>query len=245
MTQWYEDDAFWRDNYLVMFSEEAFRRATEDVTRILSLTGVESGSRVLDLCCGPGRHSVPLALAGFDVTSVDLSPFLLERARENARARDVAPEFVHADMRRFVRPQAFDLILNLYTSFGYFADRSDDARVLSNMFESLRPGGQVIVDVIGKELQSRRGDRVTDLADGTTCIQRIRPVDNWSALQVEWIVIRGDAVRRYHFRHRLYSGVELQDLMEDAGLEVSLFGDLSGTSYDESASRLIALGRKV
>ena len=54
-----------------------------------------------------------------------------------------------------------------------------------------------------------------------------------------------DAVRRYHFSHRLYSGVELQDLMEDAGLEVSLFGDLSGTSYDESASRLIALGRKV
>src|SRR5689334_1899405 len=103
MSVWYEDEGFWRDNYEVMFSDDAFRRAADDIDQVLALSGTQP-RRVLDLCCGPGRHAIPLAQKGLEVTGVDFSSFLLDKARENARAADVTPEFVRADMRSFVRP---------------------------------------------------------------------------------------------------------------------------------------------
>jgi SAM-dependent methyltransferase len=243
MTVWYEDEEFWRDNYEVMFSEDAFRRAAEDIDQVLALSGNQP-RRVLDLCCGPGRHTIPLAQKGLEVTGVDFSSFLLDKARENARAAHVTPEFVRADMRSFVRPNAFDLALNLYTSFGYFEDRHDDERVLTNIFESVRPGGATVIDVVGKELQGRRGDRITDLPDGSTCVQRIQVVEEWTALKGEWLVVRGDSARRYRVTHRLYSGFELRKAMETTGFEVSLFGDFAGNEYGSQSLRLIAVGRK-
>ena len=243
MTAWYEDDAFWRDNYEVMFSDDSFRRAAEDIDRVLALAGNDP-RRVLDLCCGPGRHTIPLAQKGIEVTAVDLSSFLLNRARENAGAAKVAPEFVQGDMRSFMRPNAFDAVLNLYTSFGYFEDRRDDERVLTNIFTSLRPGGTTVIDVIGKELQGRRGHQITDLPDGSTCIQRIQLVNEWTTLKSEFLLVRGDSTRRYHFTHRLYSGYELRTAMEAAGFDVSLFGDFEGNAYGPQSLRLIAVGRK-
>ena len=115
MTAWYENDEFWRENYLVMFSGEAFRRAVDEVDHVLSLTRTQP-RQVLDLCCGPGRHLIPLAQRGVDVTGVNLSPFLLEKASENVRAASVSAELVRSDMRHFIRPNAFDLVLSLYTS---------------------------------------------------------------------------------------------------------------------------------
>jgi SAM-dependent methyltransferase len=243
MAAWYEDEEFWRDNYEVMFSEDAFRRAAEDIDHVLALTGTHP-RQVLDLCCGPGRHTIPLAQKGLDVTGVDFSSFLLDKARENARAAQVTPELVRADMRSFVRQNAFDLVLNLYTSFGYFEDRHDDELVLTNIFESLRPGGSTVIDVVGKELQGRRGDKITDLPDGSTCVQRIHVVKEWTALKGEWLVVRGDSARRYVVTHRLYSGFELRKAMEATGFEVSLFGDFAGNEYGPQSLRLIAVGRK-
>lgn len=243
MTAWNEDEGFWRDNYDLIFSDDAFRRAADDIDQVLALSGNDP-RHVLDLCCGPGRHTIPLAQKGLEVTAVDFSAFLLDRAREHARAAQVTPEFVRADMRSFVRPNTFDAVLNLYTSFGYFEDRHDDERVLTNIFESLRPGGTAVIDVVGKELQGRRSDRITDLPDGSTCVQRIQVVDEWTTLKSEWFVVRGDSARRYRFTHRLYSGFELRTAMEATGFEVSLFGDFAGNEYGPQSLRLIAVGRK-
>ncbi len=243
MAAWYEDEDFWRDNYDVMFSDDAFRRATEDVDQILSLVP-DHPHRVLDLCCGPGRHAIPLAKKGSSVTAVDASAYLLDRARENALAAQVTPEFVRADMRAFVRSNAFDVVLNLGNSFGYFEARSDDDRVVANIFESLCPGGVTVIAVNPKELQARRSDRAVDLPDGSTCVQRIQVVDEWNTLEGEWLMIRGDSVRRYPVTHRLYSGFEMRTAMEAAGFEVSLFGDFSGTAYGSQSARLVAVGRK-
>ena len=240
---WYEQDDFWRDNYEVMFSADSFRRAAEDVDRVLSLTGA-APRQVLDLCCGPGRYSIPLAQTGLAVTAVDLSSFLLDAARKNARAAGVSLEFIHSDMRHFLRPRSFDLILHLYSSFGYFDSRDDDMKVLSNMFETLRPGGTVIIDVVGKELIGRRSDRITELPDGSTCIQRNQIINEWTTLDAEWILIRKDFARRSRFRHRLYSGYELRVAMESVGFEVRLLGDFEGSSYGSDSPRLVAVGRK-
>src|SRR5687767_11640881 len=132
MPAWFQDESFWRHGYGFMFSEDAFARAPQQVEQALALANVQEARRVLDLCCGPGRHTVPLALKGLDVTAVDLSPFLLGRAQEHAQQANVTVEFVLQDMRKFVRSNAFDVAFNLFTSFGYFDDRNDDRAVLAN-----------------------------------------------------------------------------------------------------------------
>ena len=66
----------------------------------------------------------------------------------------------------------------------------------------------------------------------------------WTVLDSEWILVRHDAARRYRFKHRLYSGLELRRAMERAGFKVDLFGDLAGGSYGAESLRLVAVGRK-
>ena len=121
--EWFESEDFWRDFYSYMFSGERFAAAKDEVSRVMALTGRNSGN-LLDLCCGPGRHAVEFAQRGFHVTGVDRSPFLLDRAREHASQAGASVEWVMEDMRRFVRPATFDVACNLFTSFGYFFMRA-------------------------------------------------------------------------------------------------------------------------
>ena len=119
--EWYSNETFWREGYRFMFSDEAFAAARDHVDLIITLAGITAG-RALDLCCGPGRHAVPLALRGFDVTGVDASPFLLGKAAEHASSTHAEIELVRADMREFCRPDTFDLAISMFSSFGYFGD---------------------------------------------------------------------------------------------------------------------------
>ena len=137
MSEWFADEAFWETLYPFLFPQERFEAADEQVEKILRLVEF-AGRDVLDLCCGPGRHSVALARRGLAVTGVDRSPFLLAKAKERALAAEVTVNWVAEDMRRFVRPKAFDLALSLFTSFGYFPDPEDDLRVLRNIRANLR-----------------------------------------------------------------------------------------------------------
>jgi SAM-dependent methyltransferase len=156
--QWFEDERFWTELYPYMFDEKRLGQAEEQVEQLITLAGVAGGS-VLDLCCGPGRHSAALARKGFAVTAVDRSPFLLSKARE--RAAGLPIEFVEADMREFVRPAAFDLVVNLFTSFGYLDTREQDLGVLQNIRASLKSGGRLVIDIFGKEQMATPGSART------------------------------------------------------------------------------------
>jgi SAM-dependent methyltransferase len=150
MTTWFEDESFWEKLYPFMFPDQRFEIADEQIEKLLGLVGF-CGSTVLDLACGPGRHSIALAKQGLQVTGVDLSSFLLERAREGAQRESSEVEWVREDMRQFARPEAFDLVINMVTAFGYFDDKEDDLLVLRNIYASLREGGVFVIDTMGKE----------------------------------------------------------------------------------------------
>ena len=247
MTDWVSQPHFWERVYPLMFSAERVGRAHEEVAHLLDLVGISNG-RALDLCCGPGRHSVPLAKAGFDVTGLDISDFLLGRAQARAQAAKVDIDWVHEDMRNYAMPEGFDLIINLYTSFGYFAQQSDDLKVLRNLVSSLTEGGAVVLDVAGKEAlagQLPLERQPTVEHDGSLLIERIEVIDDWCRARVQWMLIRGDSVERFDFEHTLYSGRELRELMNWAGLsDVSLYGGLDGRPYGPGAERLVAVGRR-
>lgn len=247
MSDWFHDEGFWERAYPVMFSPDRFEGAEEEAEQLTELAGVSAG-RVLDLCCGPGRHAIPLARQGFAVTGVDLSEQLLSKARARADEAKAAVNWVCRDMREFVEPGAFDIVVNLATSFGYFATQADDMRVLKNMVESINDDGVVVLHMVGKEAFAERlplNRQPTRERDGSMLIQRVEILDDWCRARSEWLLIRGDKVERFGLEHTLYSGRELRELMNWAGLsDVKLYGGLDGRPYGPGAEALVAVGRK-
>jgi SAM-dependent methyltransferase len=246
MREWFENEDFWREMYPYMFDEQQFATADKEVRKILRLTGVRRGA-VLDLCCGPGRHSLILAKRGFHVTGVDRTRFLLNKARRRAKSARARVEFVRSDMRDFVRPDTYRLVLNMFTAFGYFDKKDEDRLVLRNIFTSLKPGGACLIDVFGKERLAKGFQDTTAVRypDGTLLIQLHEIFDDWTRIRNEWILLKGNRVRRFKFHHTIYSGQELKDMLRTAGFaEVKLFGDLDGQPYGPDAPRLVAVARK-
>jgi len=246
MAEWFEDESFWIEMYPFMFPEERFITAEEQVEQLLELVGF-TGETVLDLCCGPGRHSVLLARKGLQVTGVDRTPFLLDKARERARKERVEVEWVQEDMRTFLRPGSFDLALSMFTSFGYFDDKEEDIGVLRNIHQNLKTGGACLIDVAGKEWLARAFQPTTssELPDGTLLVQRHQIFDAWTRIRNEWILIRGGESKSFEFHHTIYSGQELRDRLEQVGFgEVRIYGGLDGREYGPDCNRLVAVAWK-
>jgi SAM-dependent methyltransferase len=251
--EWFSDAAFWERFAPIMFDPERWAEVPAVADGIEKLSGLSPRSassgkaerRALDLCCGMGRVSVELASRGWKTTGVDITASYLDAARESAEDERVEIEFLQEDVRRFVRPSAFDVALNLYISFGYFDDPADDLLTARNARESLAPGGCFIVETLGKEVAVR------DFTDGEwferggyTVLTEFSCVDSWAALRNRWILLKdGDRFER-SFDQRLYSGTELRRLLRDAGFSsVDLYGEWDGSPYDEKARILIAVGR--
>jgi SAM-dependent methyltransferase len=244
--QWYEDEDFWREMYNSMFPAEKFSVAEEQVSQIISLTAFEGGP-ILDLCCGPGRHAIYFARRGYRVTGVDGTKFLLDRAKERAAEYGQQIEWIKQDMREFARPNAFGLVVNLWTSFGYFEEDADDLKVLSNIFDSLQPGGVLVMDLFGKEIIARGLSLTTSTEhqDGSLLIERRKICDGWKRVANEWILIKEGHARSFHFEHTIYSGRELSDRLVSAGFaDIKLFGNFAGRPYDAEANRLVIKATK-
>jgi SAM-dependent methyltransferase len=244
-SDWFADETFWTASYNNMFSEARLAAGPAEVDQILALVQLTDGV-VLDLACGPGRNAIPLVQRGFNVTAVDRSPFLLQRARDRANELGVEVEWLESDMRTFRRPAAFDLVLLLFTSFGFFRDDAENVGVLRNVAASLRPGGALVLDTMGKEVLARVFDPTAshESPDGLV-IHRRRVEENWSRLENEWIIVAGGSTQTFRFGHWIYSARELTHMLIDAGFRaVDCFGNFHGASYGPEAKRLVVVARR-
>ncbi|MBI4317105.1 MAG: class I SAM-dependent methyltransferase [Chloroflexi bacterium] len=214
--------------------------------RIVSLVGLQAGARVLDLCCGVGRHSLEFARRGFCVTAVDKTRAFLARAGSDAEAAGLEVAFVHDDMRAFCQPDTFDVAVNLLTSFGYFEDPEDDRRVVRNVYNSLKSGGVFVIELMGKEVLARVfQERDWNEHDGMLMLAERRVSRNWSWLENRWITIKGHTRTELRYSHRIYSAAELVSLLTGCGFSrVDVAGDLSGSPYDHTSKRLVVVGRR-
>jgi SAM-dependent methyltransferase len=246
MSDWYSDENFWRKFGPLMFGDEQFSEAAGQVPALLARIGLETGA-LLDLGCGPGRHALPLARAGLEVTAVDTSQYLLDELRRRAADASLSLDVCRADMREFVRPAAFDAVLVMWTSFGYFEQENDHARVLNNIGQSLRPGGMLVLDLLGLETLCRTLEPVhlTEHADGSLLVERPVLVEHNTRLENEWILISGDQAERAMFSHRVWSAGEIARLVNAAGLKLeAIDGDLEATPYDFESDRMYVFARK-
>jgi SAM-dependent methyltransferase len=246
MAEWFKNEQFWKTFYPILFSRERFKKAGPEVDQIIKLTRFQ-GKAILDLCCGPGRHSCLLAKKRYQVTGVDRTSYLLNKARARARKHKVKVEWIKSDMRQFTRPNGFDMALSLFTSFGYFDDKAEDSRVLNNIHASLKRRGILVMDLVGKEWLAKvfQPTRSETLENNTLLVQRGEIFDEWSRIRNEWILIKGKRAERFSLHHTLYSGQELKMLLHAAGFpKVKLYGNLEGDEYGLGASRLVVVARK-
>ena len=243
---WYEQDGFWQTFEATIFDAERRALAPTEVERVIELLALEPGQRICDLCCGVGRHSLEMARRGFQVTAVDRTERYIEEARRVGKAEGLAIEFVREDMRDFCRPDTFDAMLNLFTSFGYFDAQRDDRRTLENAYRSLRKGGRLILDLMSKEIMARLfGPRDWRRVDGGILLEDRKIVDDWGRIENTWTLIKDGEQKQGFFSHRLYSATELRRLLEACGFrDVAAYGSLAGVPYDEKAERLVIVGRK-
>jgi len=242
--QWYET-AF-GELYPLIYEHRDDESARYEIGQLARLLGVEGSARhlrVLDLCCGAGRHAEALAGRGFDVVGVDLSPELLAEAG----SRDpLARRLVRCDIRDLPFGAEFDLVLNLFTSFGYFDD-DGNLRAASEMARVLRPGGRLVLDHMNRDAVER-GLVPEDSADrGEFHLTQRRFIEAdriRKEICVEW---RGGAPEPVCLTEdvRLYRPGEMTGLLGAAGFaDVALYGGFDGPELTPESGRMIAVATK-
>jgi SAM-dependent methyltransferase len=242
---WHEDPEFWSTMRDGVFDPQLWADAERDVDQLLALTGVASGARVLDIPCGPGRHLLALAARGFEVCGVDLTRAYLAEAQKRLDIAQRNAELIFADMREFARSESFDLAINLYTSFGYSKDPNDDHRMLRNLYDSLRRGGQLVMELVTSECAIAEAPQVHELGEGCRIVEHAPLLLGNSVIQRRWELQRPGGSRSWLASHRLYSVTELAALLEQCGFtRVDVHGALDGRPFSEGGDGAVFVARR-
>jgi SAM-dependent methyltransferase len=224
---------------------ESETEAESEIDWIVGHVRPPAGARVLDVPCGFGRHSLALARRGFQVTGVDVSDTELGRARERARAAGLALTLLCQDMRDIEFLGEFDLLLNLFSSIGYFSD-DEDQLLLERFWHALRSGGTLVLDTRNRDHVVRHFDpeETRRLPDGRTVRIRNRLDLTTSRMHGEWWL--EDEGRLFgQLETRLYAGHELHRMLRPARWStVELFGGLDGRAFELDSPRLVLVARK-
>lgn len=201
------------------------------------------GARLLDLACGKGRHSIYLSQRGYDVTGVDLSAESIAAARQHGHEH---LRFHVHDMREPLPYGPFDFILNLFTSFGYFGQESQNVVALRNAAAALRPGGKLVIDFLNTERTVRElvAHEQKTVAGIDFHLHRHLNRD-FIVKEISFRTPGGEQLR-YEERVRALSRERFEEYFRMAGLRlVEVLGTYQLAPYDEATSpRMIFILKK-
>jgi len=221
---WYEE--VFDDDYLRTVPFMTPDQTSREVDFIRDGLALKSGSEVLDVACGYGRHAVGLAQQGFRVTGLDLSLPLLIKAADHAQKRGLSVNFVHADMREMTFNNQFDASYCVLSSFGYF-DEETNLKVATAICRSLKPGGRFILDIINRDyIVGDLPSRVWWEGDGCVILEEVDFNYHTSRVLIRRSVVFGSGRQsEQQISLRAYSLHEVGRLLRQAGLRVL---DVSG-----------------
>ncbi len=228
--------------YPVVYAHRSIESAEPESQFAAEQLGIAPHARVLDLCCGNGRHLVHLRRYTDNAVGLDYSGELLAIANETIQA-----QLVRADMRAIPFTGTMDAVVNFFTSFGYFEDDAENRAVVQGVSNALKPNGRFLIDYVNPAS-----------AQETLIPNSEREQDGYVIHETRWIT---ETNRRLNKRTtltkngrtcaelgesvQLFTREELTALLESERLMVdAVFGDTDGTEFSSTSERMIMIGTK-
>jgi SAM-dependent methyltransferase len=240
-TEWF---ASWFDSpyYPMLYRHRDEAEAQVALTNLHQFLHLPKQSLVLDLCCGQGRHSRTLHKLGCSVVGIDLSPTAIAHAQSLAGE---GQRFDVQDMRYFSLSERFDVVFNLFTSFGYFDNDRENLSVLERIAQHLRPNGMLVLDYLNAvPLLKQETQKAEQEVDGVL-FRTSKSIEGKSVVkQIEV----NDAGVIHHFKERvqLIMHEDFQRMLQSSGFKIEkIFGNYSLNDYrPEDSPRCLIIARK-
>jgi len=240
MENWFKE-WFSSEEYLDVYQHRNDDDAAKFLELILDQCNLSFDNSVLDAACGAGRHSILLASKGYNVVGFDLSKTLLLKAKETAKLKLTKTNFVRADLRNVWFNKKFDLVLNLFTSFGYFDNDEENFEFIRTAYSLLNKNGIYVLDYFNKNyLVNNLTSESERNLNGKKIIERRKIVNN--RIIKEILIADKNKENRFVESVRLYSKNEIISEFSRIGFNlIKTFGDYEGNSFDENTSTRIIL----
>jgi SAM-dependent methyltransferase len=223
-------------------------RTRAEVAALERLLALGPGAAVLDLACGWGRHAIELARLGYRVCGLDGSQPLLEHARRGADEAGVRVGWVRGDVRRLPWSGAFDAVVNLFSSLGYFLSDAEDLRALRAARDALRPGGVFVLETMHRDSIARRfAERDWWEGPAGEHVWVEREFDAVAGVSREWLRWRlpdGSAGEKFH-AIRVRSATEWNALLRRARLvPLGWYGGWALEPFTHRSARLVVRAQR-
>lgn len=240
---WFEE---WFDSplYEKLYANRDEAEAERLVELLIGELELNKCSKILDLGCGRGRHSINLNRRGYEVKGIDLSRQAIETAREKVESMGL--ENISFEVRDMRNPldETFDAIVNLFTTFGYFETDAENASVFDSVVKMLNPGGIFVLDYLNAKKVRETYSR-SDSGEFHGIHYDIKRYIKNDAIfkKIEFSGERVNGERTYSERVKLYPLGWFQKEMGKRNLKIDhIYGDYEGHVYDEdTSSRLIII----
>jgi SAM-dependent methyltransferase len=235
--EWFEE---WFDSpyYDLLYSKRNDAEAAFFIDNLLIHIQLQKPCTALDLACGKGRHSVYLHQKGLEVTGLDLSKRSIDYAK---KFKKEGLKFGIQDMRIPLENTQFDLIVNLFTSFGYFDDVEENVKVLKAVKQMLKPKGRFVFDYLnGEKLRHNLISTETkSFPDADFMITR-KIINGFIVKDIE--LKTSDFTRNYQEKVKLFNVIELEALFKLADLHITkIAGNYQLDEYDPATSERIII----
>lgn len=243
MSEWFED-WFSSAEYLTVYKHRDDTDAQKLTDLICKTIKPANISTVLDLACGTGRHSILLAEKGFSVTGVDLNENLLNIGIEKSKELGLKIDFLAGDLRNFSNINRFSLVINLFTSFGYFINDADNFNIFKIAYNHLNPNGYFVFDYFNSSFLIKNLNKYSiDIIDDLQITQKREIVDS---RVVKEINIKGKKEKKKFFESvKLYESHIIVSNLENLGFKIEkTMGDYSGEIFDKNKSKRLIIFAK-
>jgi SAM-dependent methyltransferase len=228
--------------YHKLYKSRNYAEAQVFIDNLEKKLNFQKSDTFLDLACGKGRHSIYLNSKGYNVTGIDLSRNNINAAKQSEN--ESLHFFVH-DMRETFRPDAFDFVLNLFTSFGYFDDNHDNFRAIKAVSENLKSGGKLLIDYMNSHKAVKNlAQRYEKEVDGINFIISKNIEEGFIIKNIDFDYEN----QHFHFQERVkaLSFSDFEHFFKEAGMNCQeVFGNYSLEPFDvENSDRMIFLVEK-
>ena len=234
----------WFDSkyYHILYSDRTDYEAHNFIYQLKNHLSLDSKEKVLDLGCGRGRHSKTLSEFFKTLDGIDISKENIDFATSNKSKNQ---NFYLSDMRNFKMSNSYGYIFNLFTSFGYFDELSDNVKVLENCNHHLKKNGLLIIDFLNANKIKKTIKNIQEIKTISNIIFEIDKyiLNNYIFKKIK--IIDGDSVLNFVEKVQLFELDDFIKMLEKTGFtEISAFGDYKMNPYRSNSNRLILCAKK-